>query len=121
MDGVPIVETVNHGPGPQAGAAMILDAAPGLTAVVTMCDVLALAVIDEAARRGLRVPEDLSVVGFDDIPEAAAARPPLTTIAQPIREKGRLAAEMIFAGGPPRKEVLPVALVTRASTAPPRC
>ena len=61
-----------------------------------MSDVLALAAIAEARRRGRRVPEDLSVVGYDDVPEAARADPPLTTVAQPIVEKGRLAAHMIF-------------------------
>jgi DNA-binding LacI/PurR family transcriptional regulator len=81
-----------------------------------MSDVLGIAVIEEARRRGLRVPEDLSVVGYDDVPEAAAAEPPLTTIAQPMVEKGRLAAQMIFDHGPPRKEVLPVRLVVRGST-----
>jgi len=53
------------------------------------------------------------------VPEAAASTPPLTTIAQPIVEKGRLAAQMIFDGAAPRKETLPVSLVQRASTAPP--
>jgi DNA-binding LacI/PurR family transcriptional regulator len=60
------------------------------------------------------------VVGYDDVPEAAAADPPLTTIAQPIVEKGRLAARMIFERGPPRREVLPVKLVVRGTTAAPR-
>jgi DNA-binding LacI/PurR family transcriptional regulator len=68
----------------------------------------------------VRVPEDLSLVGYDDVPEAAAADPPLTTIAQPIVEKGRLAARMIFERGPPRREVLPVKLVVRGTTAAPR-
>ena len=74
--------------------------------------------MDEARNRGLRVPEDLSVVGYDDVPEAARSDPPLTTIAQPIVEKGRLAAQMIFDPGPPRKETLPVKLVVRGSTGP---
>ena len=83
-----------------------------------MSDVLALAAVEEANRRGLRVPEDVSVVGYDDVPEAARSEPPLTTIAQPIVEKGRLAAHMIFDPGPPRKETLPVKLVVRGSTGP---
>ena len=94
----------------------LLAAAP--TAVLCMSDVLALAVMDAAARRGLRVPADLSVVGFDDIPEALEAG--LTTIAQPIQEKGRRAAELLFSGAAPRGEVLPVRLVERGSTGPPR-
>ena len=76
--------------------------------------------IEAARRRGLSVPRDLSVVGFDDIAEAAMFDPPLTTVAQPIVEKGRRAAELIFLGGPPRTELLDVDLVVRGSTAPPK-
>ncbi len=85
-----------------------------------MSDVLAMAAVDAARARGLRVPQDLSVVGFDDVPEAAAFEPPLTTVAQPIAEKGRLAARLILEGGPPRVERLAVKLVVRGSTAAPR-
>ena len=60
------------------------------------------------------------MVGFDGIPEAAVADPPLTTVAQQIVEKGRLAARLIFEAGPPKIEVLEVRLVVRASTAAPR-
>ena len=64
-------------------------------------------------------PRDLSVIGYDDVADAATSEPPLTTIRQPIAEKGRLAARMIFDAGPPRKEILPVELVVRGSTARP--
>ncbi|MEK6345022.1 MAG: substrate-binding domain-containing protein, partial [Curtobacterium sp.] len=46
---------------------------------------------------GLRVPEDLSVVGFDDVPQAATTTPPLTTVAQPLVELGSRAVEMLLA------------------------
>jgi DNA-binding LacI/PurR family transcriptional regulator len=82
-----------------------------------MSDILALAAMDAAKARGLGVPHDLSVVGFDDIPEAAAATPPLTTVHQPIVEKARRAASLIFEHGPPRKELLAVDLKVRGSTA----
>lgn len=118
FENVSIVESGNDRQGAKLGAAMLLDASPDITAVLAMSDVLALAAIAEARRRGLKVPEDLSVVGYDDVPEAALADPPLTTIAQPIVEKGRLAAQMIFDPGPPRKETLPVSLVVRSSTGP---
>jgi DNA-binding LacI/PurR family transcriptional regulator len=98
---------------------MLFDMAPEMTAMLAMSDVLALAALAEARKRGLDVPKNLSVVGFDDVPEAAASTPPLTTIAQPIVEKGRLAARMIFDAAEPRKELLRVSLVERASTAPP--
>jgi DNA-binding LacI/PurR family transcriptional regulator len=119
IDDVPIVESFNDRRSAAEGAATLFDMAPEMTAVLAMSDVLALAALDEARRRGLDVPKNLSVVGFDDVPEAAASAPPLTTIAQPIVEKGRLAAQMIFDGGAPRKELLRVSLVQRASTAPP--
>jgi len=117
FDQVPVIEVANDSMGAAAGAATLLDAAPGTTAILAMSDVLALAAVAEGRRRGLRVPADLSVVGYDDVPEAARAEPPLTTVAQPIVEKGRLAAHMIFDRGPPRQELLPVSLVLRGSTA----
>ena len=120
IDDLPIIEALNDRRGAAAGAKALLDRAPEVTAVLAMSDVLALAVLDEARSRRLGVPTDLSVVGYDDVPEAAAAIPPLTTIAQPIEEKGRLAAQMIFDGGPPRREMLPVKLVVRGTTAAPR-
>jgi DNA-binding LacI/PurR family transcriptional regulator len=120
LEEVAIFEAPNE-PGPaKEMAAALLDAAPEATAVLAMSDILALAAIDVAKTRGLNVPRDLSVVGFDDVPEAAASHPALTTVHQPIVEKGRRAAELIFAHGEPRKELLPVSLAVRSSTAPPR-
>ena len=120
IDDVPIMESANDREAGAAMAAALLDAAPDITAVLAMSDILALSVMTVAKERGLVVPRDLSVVGFDDIAEAAAASPPLTTINQPIVEKGRRAAHLIFDRGAPRKEVLPVELVVRGSTASPR-
>lgn len=97
-----------------------LAAHPDLTALLAMADVLAFAALDAAHARGLRVPEDLSIVGFDDVAEAAETTPPLTTVEQPALEKGRIAARMVFEQGPPRTELLPVKLVVRGSTAKPR-
>jgi DNA-binding LacI/PurR family transcriptional regulator len=122
LEDVPIVETCGT-PDEEAafgsGADLILDTAPEATAVIALGDRLALSVLDKARERGISVPRDLSVVGFDDDPEAALADPPLTTVAQPAFEKGRMAAEMLLEGGPPRQVVLPVKLVIRRSTAPP--
>lgn len=97
-----------------------LAAYPDLTALLAMADILAFAALGAAQARGLRVPEDLSIVGFDDVAEAAESDPPLTTVAQPAFEKGQTAARMIFDQGPPRTELLPVKLVVRGSTAKPR-
>jgi DNA-binding LacI/PurR family transcriptional regulator len=93
------------------------------TAVLATSDQLALGVIESATDAGLDVPQDLSVVGFDDVPEAARARPPLTTVGQDHVHKGRLAGRLLIAGlrGEPTKSPEPVAsrLVVRGSTAPP--
>jgi DNA-binding LacI/PurR family transcriptional regulator len=120
IDDVPILEATAIGPLMPRGIAELFDRAPEATAILTMSDSQAFAVLDEAARRGISVPHDLSVVGFDDAPEAANTHPPLTTVLQPMEEKGRIAARMLFEAGPPRHVVLPLKLVVRSSTAPPR-
>jgi DNA-binding LacI/PurR family transcriptional regulator len=120
LDGLPIMVAPNDRQDGAPYAGQLIDRVPGLTAIAAMSDILAMAAIDAARERGLRVPEDLSVVGFDDIPDAAEMDPPLTTIAQPIAEKGRRAARLIFEPGEPRKELLEVKLVVRGSTAPAR-
>ncbi len=56
---------------------------------------MAFGTVRTLRRRGVRVPEDMSVIGFDDIAEASISYPPLTTIRQPLYEMGRLAAEYI--------------------------
>ena len=96
------------------------------TAVTTVSDVVAIGIIQAAAEAGVRVPEDLSVVGYDDIPAATWITPQLTTVHQPIREKGRLAARLLIdrirsdSGHAPLTELLATRLVVRGSTAPPR-
>jgi LacI family xylobiose transport system transcriptional regulator len=85
-----------------------------------MSDLFALAAIEAASELGLRVPHDLSVVGFDDIPIARLVAPPLTTVRQPLVDNGLIAAELLFGRG--RAEtplVLPTELVVRGTTAPP--
>ena len=114
---VPIVETLPADP--RAGAA-ILAAAPEATAIFCMSDRQAFTLLEECRTRTIDVPGKLSIVGFDGVPESATSVPPLTTVAQPTREKGRLAAEMVLKDLPPRQVTLPVELVVRASTAPPR-
>jgi DNA-binding LacI/PurR family transcriptional regulator len=104
-------------------AGALLDAHPDLTAILAETDMLALAAQRAAADRGLEVPRDLSLVGFDDIPPAGRAIPPLTTVRQPLVEKGELAYELmqeLLSGEPARSVTLPVELVVRNSTAPPR-
>ncbi|MER9144281.1 LacI family DNA-binding transcriptional regulator [Mesorhizobium sp. M0871] len=114
IDSVPIIETT---PGDPSAGAVVFDRVPEATAILTMSDWQAITVLDEAVRRGISIPGDVSVVGFDGTTEAARTTPPLTTVAQDIIGKGRLAAAMVFANDPPQQIVMPVELVVRGSTA----
>ncbi|WP_102128011.1 LacI family DNA-binding transcriptional regulator [Deinococcus planocerae] len=80
----------------QTGGAALLGQAQGLTAVFASSDELALGVMSAAFKRGLRVPDDLSVMGFDDLPLAEMSLPPLTTVRQPLYGMGRRAATMLL-------------------------
>ena len=66
------------------------------TAILASNDVSAFGVMDAVRDHGLRIPDNVSVMGFDDIPDAAKANPPLTTIRQPMFEMGRLATRMLL-------------------------
>ncbi|ACQ80965.1 transcriptional regulator, LacI family [Beutenbergia cavernae DSM 12333] len=99
-------------------------AGPGRpSAVFAANDISAIATIDAARELNLSVPADLSVIGFDNVPESALTTPPLTTIAQPIQEMGaqalRVLVEALTGGEVPAHVRLPTALVERASCAPP--
>jgi LacI family transcriptional regulator len=105
-------------------AQRLLDQDGPPTAVCAASDAVALGVIREAKARGLRVPEDLSVVGFDDTYAAMWTDPPLTTVRQPLGQMGRVAARTVLdlADGkePDSHHVqLATTLVVRDSTAPP--
>ncbi|HEY5706025.1 MAG TPA: LacI family DNA-binding transcriptional regulator [Terrimicrobiaceae bacterium] len=95
----------------------LLKLSPPPTAILAASDRLAIGVIEAARKSQLRVPEDLSVVGFDDIPAAKLITPELTTANQPLREKGRLAVSSLLDGKEPLRCVLPTKLVIRNSTA----
>jgi len=92
------------------------------TAVFAVSDVLALGVLSAAAELGIDVPRRLSVIGFDDIDEAAHSRPPLTTVAQDLREQGRTAARMalgLIEGSKVRNAPRSAQVLVRESTATP--
>ncbi len=94
------------------------------TAVFAANDLQALGVYQAAHRAGLRVPQDLSVVGFDDLPLAQWADPPMTTVHQPLRKMGTAAAQMVMAlasGTAPAEDRVELAtrLEVRSSTASP--
>jgi LacI family transcriptional regulator len=93
------------------------------TAIFASCDQMAFGVYEAARRRGLRVPDDLSVVGFDDLPESRWTSPPLTTVRQPLSEMGLVAARTLLrlAQGEPIDSPhieLATDFVARDSTAP---
>lgn len=95
------------------------------TAVFAANDLSAFGAINAIRETDLRVPDDISVIGFDDLPAAAQFYPPLTTIRQPIQQIGRSAVNSLLAmmaGIDPASHqvVLPTELVVRATTAPPR-
>ncbi|MDQ4045240.1 MAG: LacI family transcriptional regulator [Chloroflexota bacterium] len=98
------------------------------TAFFACNEAMAFGVYDSVARLGLRVPQDISVVGFDDLPEALWVNPPLTTVQQPIAEMGAAAVRMLVElraepsgapNRPARHEEHATSLVERSSTAPP--
>jgi LacI family transcriptional regulator len=92
------------------------------TAVFAANDQSAMHLVEVAAELGLRIPEDLSVVGFDNVPETAMVNPPLTTVAQPLHRMGAEALRMLLdvLEGTPREQHLrlPTSLVVRSSTGP---
>src|SRR6266700_3719830 len=95
------------------------------TAIFAANDLQALGVYEAARQAGIRIPEDLSVVGFDDLSFTQWAGPPMTTVRQPLVQMGAAAAELVLAvadGNPPKNNRLELAttLVVRQSTAPPR-
>lgn len=99
---------------------MLLDRGLPFTAVFAANDDSAYGAMLALHRRGLRVPDDVSVVGFDDVSHSAFSLPPLTTVRQPLRELGREAANAVVAligeRKPPRGPLLRQELIVREST-----
>ena len=127
----PVVARVPHNTDEAARAAarLLLDTPEPPTAVLCFSDVLALNLMDVARELGLAVPDDLSVVGFDDNPLAVRVTPRLTTVRQDVAAKGRAAAHALTTAIEDRRTGtktapvhvnLPTELVVRESTAPPR-
>ena len=93
------------------------------TAVVSMSDIASFGIMEGLRMGGLRVPEDVSIIGFDDLPECQYSHPKLTTISQHLEEKARLAGECLFSmlrGGDPPAETIKVdvELIERQSVIP---
>ena len=107
------------------GACRFLDLANPPTAIFASNDVMAMAAMDAVREKGLRVPEDISIIGFDDIPQASLVRPALTTIRQPLEQMGRIATQMLLEilqkpECTPKRIELPTELIIRDSTAKPK-
>jgi LacI family transcriptional regulator len=123
--GAAVVRTERSGLGVADGleaAARVLAGAGRPTALVCDDDLLAAGACKAARRLGLRVPQDVSVTGFDDLALATAVEPELTTVrlpAEAVGEAGMRALLSVLDGQSPGPHTLPVTLVTRASTAPP--
>lgn len=106
-----------------AAAAELLDHPDRPTALLCFNDKVAVGALRAAADRGLRVPQDLSITGFDDLDVGHVTEPPLTTVRQPMEEMGRLAVSLLLrliGGEPPEHKQVEVAtrLVVRGSTGP---
>jgi DNA-binding LacI/PurR family transcriptional regulator len=97
----------------------LLDACPDLDGAVVANDLMALGALQALAERGRRVPDDVALVGYDDIPLASSAAPPLTTVRQPMAEMGRAMAtallQIVDDGAPRTPLVLPTEIVRRRS------
>jgi DNA-binding LacI/PurR family transcriptional regulator len=120
--GIEPVELGPFDPGYEAGLrAADLALAVGTTAIVAFNDLMALGVLARLGERGVAVPDEISVVGFDDIRMAAISSPPLTTVAAPAADAGRVAVELALdplAQGGRRAQTLPTRLCIRASSGP---
>jgi LacI family transcriptional regulator len=106
-----------------SGGQFFLGLANPPTAVFASNDVMAMGVMDAARGKGLRIPEDLSVAGFDDIHQAAEVHPALTTVRQPLEKMGRVASQMLLEmlsnpGARIERIELPAELVKRDSCCP---
>ncbi len=107
------------------GASALLELPQPPTAIFASNDVMAMGVMDAVRDRGLRIPDDVSVVGFDDIPQASLVRPGLTTVRQPLEKMGRVATQMLLdLLRHPQKKAdrieLPTELILRDSCQPPQ-
>jgi LacI family transcriptional regulator len=107
------------------GASALLDLPEPPTAIFASNDVMAMGVMDAVRNRNLRIPDDVSVVGFDNIQQSAMVYPPLTTIQQPLEQMGRVATQMLLGIlKNPKNDVvrieLPTELIVRASTSAPK-
>jgi DNA-binding LacI/PurR family transcriptional regulator len=104
----------------RAGVAELLTRRVAFDAVFAASDLIAIGAIHALSDAGLRVPQDVAVMGFDDIPAASLSSPPLTTLMQDLKQGGELLVETLIAqieDRPAPDRTLPANLVVRKSTA----
>ena len=120
-EAVPIYETQENAESTYACMEAMFAGKDKPTAILAMSDKIAMYAVDWLFRHGLTVPGDVSVVGFDGVPESAVATPKLTTLQQPMVEIATLAVEAALGGVQVEgRRMLQGELVVRESTAPPR-
>lgn len=102
------------------GLAQLLQQDPDLTAIFAMSDEMGAAVVNELQKLGRRVPEDVSVLGFDNTSTSQHVHPALSTIAQPLEEMGQIAVRKILRSRDLGPRVVQHRLIKRGSTGPPR-
>lgn len=117
-----VVSTGFNGEGGALAVDTLLAGEASFTAICSANDLLALGALQRLAERGIKVPDEVSVAGFDDIRMAAMIAPSLSTVRLPLHEMGHRGfefAERLLAGSRPRRQVLPTEVIMRDSTAPP--
>jgi DNA-binding LacI/PurR family transcriptional regulator len=118
---IPIFETLNDKPSVEAGLDYLFSAPEPPTAILAMSDNIALLTINWLRARGLSVPQDISVIGFDGVPEGGMVEPGLTTMAQPFAEIAQRAVQAVLHDAvPAEREMIGVTLIVRGSTAAPK-
>lgn len=123
LPGHAIVEADFHFSGGREATARLLATREPFTALVAANDLMAAGAVRALAERGISVPDEVSVIGFDDAPLAEMISPALTTMRQPLQDMAQAAVSLLLSritgsnGGPPTRRVLPTSLVVRESTA----
>jgi DNA-binding LacI/PurR family transcriptional regulator len=118
---VPIFETLNDKPSVEAGLDYLFSTQEPPTAILAMSDNIALLTINWLRARGLSVPQDISVIGFDGVPEGGMVEPGLTTMAQPFAAIAQRAVQAVLDDAvPAEREMIDVTLIVRGSTAAPK-
>jgi LacI family transcriptional regulator len=120
-----VVEGNFDQPDGYAGASALLHLVDPPTAIFASNDVMAMGAMDAVRNLDLRIPDDISIVGFDNIPQSAMVYPPLTTVQQPLEQMGRVAAQMLIGilkdkDKDTNRIELPTDLIVRNSTSPPK-